>query len=521
MKIQDFSATAEEAERAVLGALLLDNGAEIAGLTAEDFGNNRHRLLFTTIQDLLTRGEIADLITVKSELEHSGRLQMVGGAGMISALTSEVPTAANSIYYARLVQEAAERHRFVSAHRCAVEAAERGEDLETIRAKFTRAAEQSRNGHLPPIKPANEILNGEYPPPRYLVEGVVPDTGVVLLAGKKAVGKTQAALSMAAGIATGGYALGRLRCERASVLYIQLELSERRIHERLRRMRIDSLDGLDFGSDWPVGIQAVEAIERAVKRDGYGAVFVDVLQKIWPQGRDVNHYGDAYNSMGPLRELANRLCIAIIVCTHTRKATGEDILDSVMGSTGITGNADVVAIIDTTRGTGEGSLSVHGNDVQSMEVAMRFDHDTTEWIITDADPLEIQQTPERRAIIDYLREHGPSSTGEIAEHLQKTVQATSNLLRKMTELGLILQTSYGSYAIDRVDTQHEGDVSSVSDVTTGAALTHSVPVAGEVTPDTPVTLPAVDVTTGSSDASTRSAAEAPSAMTDSASALTV
>lgn len=272
MKSQNVSAAADEAERAVLGALLLDNGAEIAGLRAEDFGDSRNRLVFTAIQDLLSRGEVADLLTLNAELVKKGELSSVGGPATISALTTGVPTAANCVYYAGRAQEAADRRRLMTACRASVEALERGEEPESVRARLTRATEQIRNGHLPHIKPANAILNGEYPPPRYMVEGVVPDTGVVLLAGKKAVGKTQAALSIASGIATGGYALGRLSCERASVLYIQLELSERRIHERLKRMGFDSLEGLDFCGEWPVGTRAVEAIEQAVKRNGYAQI---------------------------------------------------------------------------------------------------------------------------------------------------------------------------------------------------------------------------------------------------------
>jgi len=235
--------------------------------------------------------------------------------------------------------------------------------------------------------------------PTFLVDRLIPDTGLVILAGPKASGKTQALLSIAAGVSAGGYALGRLRCEQASVLYIQLELSERKVHQRMHRMGLTDVDNIHFPHadretripTWRIGGEGVRDIRLAIERNGYRLVIVDVFQKIWPEHLDLNSYADAYKVLGALREISNETETAIVLATHFRKQESDDISDRIMGSVGIVGNADVVLTIQRQRGTPEGVLSGFGNDIADVNLSMKFDPVTTAWTITDAPPEETLQ----------------------------------------------------------------------------------------------------------------------------------
>ena len=71
-----------DAERAVLGAILLDNdildqAAEM--LKSEDFYVEGHRRIFSTMLGLATASRAIDSLTLREELERSGSLEMVGG----------------------------------------------------------------------------------------------------------------------------------------------------------------------------------------------------------------------------------------------------------------------------------------------------------------------------------------------------------------------------------------------------------------------------------------------------------
>jgi replicative DNA helicase len=105
-----------EAERAVLGALLLDGGRAVVDLVAtyltpQDFYRARHGEIYEAVLTLARRGSPVDAVTLATELQRLGTLESVGGAIELAALTRVVPSTANAIYYARLVLDSARLRR--------------------------------------------------------------------------------------------------------------------------------------------------------------------------------------------------------------------------------------------------------------------------------------------------------------------------------------------------------------------------------------------------------------------------
>jgi replicative DNA helicase len=72
---------------------------------AADFYAPKHELIFEAIVNLYSKGEPTDVITVTDELVKSGNLVRAGGADYLHTLTSIVPTAASSAFYAAIVKE--------------------------------------------------------------------------------------------------------------------------------------------------------------------------------------------------------------------------------------------------------------------------------------------------------------------------------------------------------------------------------------------------------------------------------
>jgi GTP cyclohydrolase I len=99
-----------EAERSVLGAILIENRAlnqaqEI--LTEDDFYREGHRTIFRVMSALSDSSGAIDAVTLKDELAREGKLETVGGAPYISSLLDGVPRSANVEHYARIVKEKA------------------------------------------------------------------------------------------------------------------------------------------------------------------------------------------------------------------------------------------------------------------------------------------------------------------------------------------------------------------------------------------------------------------------------
>src|SRR3972149_12183917 len=95
----------EQAEKSVLGALLLDKDAivkVVEFLRPHHFYREAHENIYAAILTLFEKREPADLITVPSELKRRNLLTGVGGVSYLTELVNSVPTAANIEAYANL-----------------------------------------------------------------------------------------------------------------------------------------------------------------------------------------------------------------------------------------------------------------------------------------------------------------------------------------------------------------------------------------------------------------------------------
>lgn len=123
-----------EAEESVLGSMLLSKTAASEVLEviqgSDDFYRPAHAEIYQAISDLCAGGEAADAVTVSEELRRRGRLEQVGGMPYIHTLVSSVPTAANAVYYARIVTELGILRRLIDVStQIAAEAYEVPEDI--------------------------------------------------------------------------------------------------------------------------------------------------------------------------------------------------------------------------------------------------------------------------------------------------------------------------------------------------------------------------------------------------------
>src|ERR1043165_5123036 len=105
-----------EAERAILGAVLLDNGLisqAIEQLRPEDFYVPSHRRIFVAMIALFERGAEINPILIGEELKKENSLEAVGGVSFITNLTYGLPHSTNIAHYAKVGRGKARLCQFV------------------------------------------------------------------------------------------------------------------------------------------------------------------------------------------------------------------------------------------------------------------------------------------------------------------------------------------------------------------------------------------------------------------------
>jgi replicative DNA helicase len=113
MAISDYavasgSPASVEAERSILGAILLDNlsyNEAAEHLKPEDFSLDSHRRIFSRMVDLAESSRSIDIITLPEELARRKELQTVGDYAYISGLLDGVPHRPTIEHYIKIVRD--------------------------------------------------------------------------------------------------------------------------------------------------------------------------------------------------------------------------------------------------------------------------------------------------------------------------------------------------------------------------------------------------------------------------------
>jgi replicative DNA helicase len=108
-----------EAERALLGSILIDNAALVTAvslLSKDDFYVESHRLLFTAMVELSDQSSAIDLVTLSSHLRDQGLLERTGGAAYVASLTDGVPFGAGEHFaeYCRIIRGKSDLRRLLN-----------------------------------------------------------------------------------------------------------------------------------------------------------------------------------------------------------------------------------------------------------------------------------------------------------------------------------------------------------------------------------------------------------------------
>ena len=97
-----------EAERSILGAILLDNysyNEAAEKLSAEDFFLDSHRRIYSRMAELIDARRAVDIVTLVEELARRKEVEAVGGVAYLASLTEGLPRRPSIEEYVRIVKD--------------------------------------------------------------------------------------------------------------------------------------------------------------------------------------------------------------------------------------------------------------------------------------------------------------------------------------------------------------------------------------------------------------------------------
>lgn len=350
-----------EAEQAVLCSMLIDNETALKiseDLRREDFYRESHKVIFTTMLELLDNHQRIDMITLCEKLKERGQLIDVGDYAYINYLNSAKPSAAGWQEHARIVHQCAVKRLLANIGRKMAIRSQGDDDAETqvelaMEEVMEIATDNKEVGFedAPTLvaKAMDEILSradkGEY----YLgvptgfgafddVTSGLQSGDLIILAARPSMGKTAMALSMIMGMISNPRTVGLFSLEMSSVQLICRMLSAMANvdGQSLNRGKLESHEWnyvydaanrltetklfIDDSSN--INLRTIRSRSRRLQAEhGLDALFIDYLQLLpGPPGKTENRQQELSIISRQLKSLAKELRIPVIALAQLSRA---------------------------------------------------------------------------------------------------------------------------------------------------------------------------------------------------------
>ncbi|HZP02443.1 MAG TPA: replicative DNA helicase [Terriglobia bacterium] len=354
-----------EAERALLGSILLDNSAlniALETLGRDDFFSEAHRITFEKMLALSEQNRTIDLVTLSEALSREGLLEKAGGNAYLASLTDGVPIGASvsTAEYSRIIKDKSVIRRLINASQNVVSRCLEGSDdpetlIDLAQSQVFEIAEQKvKSGFLR----VHDIVKSSFGTIETLLDRGQRVTGIetgledldnltsglqpgelIIIAARPSLGKTALALNIAAHAAiknrktVGIFSLEmskeslviRLVCSEAEINSHKFRggfLSRERDWPRITRALGRLGEAPLFIEDTPaLSIMQIRAKARRLKAEkGLDLLIVDYLQLVTGQGRFENRTQEvSYISRG-LKSIAKELNVPVLALSQLSRA---------------------------------------------------------------------------------------------------------------------------------------------------------------------------------------------------------
>jgi replicative DNA helicase len=279
---------AVDAERTILGAILLDNATFYDAsdkLRPEDFSLDSHRRIYAALCEQIESTQSTDVVRLGLHLENRKEIDAVGGKGYLWSLTEGMPRRITIEQYVKIVRDKSLlRQLMLAASEAMTRAADQSEDaLDVLNAVEQRLMELSERGTAQGFFDIPSIVGGSFRSIDELVKQGREVTGLathygdldhmtrglqaselVILAARPSMGKTALAINIAENVAIEG---GK------TVAVFSLEMSKESLLRRMlsaqSEVSLRELTGFD------PGVEKFNKLVQGLERLTNARIYID------------------------------------------------------------------------------------------------------------------------------------------------------------------------------------------------------------------------------------------------------
>ncbi|MGO3152095.1 MAG: AAA family ATPase [Galactobacter sp.] len=331
---------------------------------------------------------------------------------------------------------------------------------------------------VPPIRAFDWtwLAGQEFPPLKWIVQDIIPE-GLTILSAAPKVGKSWLSLNLAGRLAYGHEPFsGVPAVAPIPVLYFALEDGARRLQDRARKLAFPAPSPdvhLQFVDDLHGRDPRPFAREFVQQHSGTPClVIVDTLGKALPAPAGQDKYRDEYEQTASLKRIVDASPgSGLIVVHHNRQMKGDDFVEEVGGTSGITGAADTIVTLKRDRNATEGVLNVTGRDLAGGRFGVTFDGSRWELVGNSLDSAreaarDIEATQgigdNMTTVVLCVGQHPEGVQARaVAEETGLNVDTVGRYLRRAADDGRIEKRGRGVFAPVELDESAPTPVRSV------------------------------------------------------------
>jgi len=219
------------------------------------------------------------------------------------------------------------------------------------------------------VMSAEDVLNYKAPEVTWLWEGRIGVGGLMLVASRPKVGKTQLLCGLALAVSRGAPFLN-WQTKQTPVLYLAFEGHRRDLYARFIQMGLSKDDQIFIRVLPPPIFDAGQnifdnLIYPLVEELKPGLVIIDTLFRMSPEIADGNDYAGMNRVLAPIENVARTTEVTFALSHHANKSrTSDDPSTGILGSTAILGGVDSALILQSRRGN---ESSVPGRELMSYQ----------------------------------------------------------------------------------------------------------------------------------------------------------
>ena len=314
--------------------------------------------------------------------------------------------------------------------------------------------------------------------PRFCVGGLLPQ-GLSILGGAPKIGKSWLVLDLCVRIAK-GETIWKLDTVPGTTLYLCLEDPLHRVQQRLACVTDEAPANAYFATVAGSLADDLEGQILSFLREHPDTVLivVDTFQMVRGTNGEPT-YGSDYQEMQKLKRIADSQRISILLVHHLRKQGDRDPINKLSGTTGISGAADAIFVLEKDeRRTDAAKLICTGRDIEYRELQLQFSKGSCIWeLLSDSrDAPENLLPGEMTAFLNFIKDAGFFSGGnsELADAFNRHSGLNVNpksLKQMMNRWRLPLQEQGIAFRSFRSNTQRLVDVEYIPPVTKETQVT--------------------------------------------------